>query len=687
MRFVPRAIATVILGSFLLTPAFAEDAAKAANSNTTEAGAPNATASSTGYLAPATPMATQDAAQTPAPKKTKVKSSSGSSDSYPAVDLFVGYSFVRFSTNSTVTTVITPPAVPTPTPPPAAFAFGSVLPNAAIVSTANVKETFNWHGLTGSLAGNINRWFSLVGDFGAYRIKDLPPSITGSAYTYLFGPQFSHRSQHWTPFVHALFGGATLSDIQVSTSPSPSAFFNRSFSANSFATALGGGLDANFNKHISARLFQAEYLMTRFTDNNDNKQNNLRASAGLVLHFGGNPPPPPPNHAPAVTLTANPTKVFAGSGDSIVLQAQCSDPDNDPLTYKWTATGGTIEGTGAETRWNSKDVKEGTYTATVTCDDGRGGTANATANMTVEQKPNTPPVVSSCVANPSTITVGQQSTVTTTATDADNDQLTYSYTTSGGKVTGSGATVQFDSTGVSPGTYTITCSASDGRGGEGHSTTQVTVQQAKEQTQLEQRLSLHSIYFPTAQPLPNSPVTTGLLASQKQTLLTLAGDFKKYLTYKPDAHLILQGHADPRGGPEYNKKLSERRVERTKAYLVANGVSADAIETQGLGEEQPMSTEQVKQAIDQDQNITAAQKTQLSKNARVLALAQNRRVDVTLSTTGQTSVRQYPFNAEDALNLINPKGVNTKKAPAKKAAPKTGAPKTGATKKGATKKQ
>ena len=118
MRFVPRVVATVILGSFFLTPAFADDSANAANSNTTEAGAPNATASSTGYLAPAIPMAMQDAAQAPA-KKTKVKSSSGSSDTYPAVDLFVGYSFVRFSTN------------------------------------AGAKETFNWHGLTGALAGNV----------------------------------------------------------------------------------------------------------------------------------------------------------------------------------------------------------------------------------------------------------------------------------------------------------------------------------------------------------------------------------------------------------------------------------------------------------------------------------------------------------------------------------------------------
>ncbi|HLK09343.1 MAG TPA: OmpA family protein [Candidatus Angelobacter sp.] len=643
MKFLARVVATVILGSFLFIQAFAEDSANPSSSTITEPSSPNATGSSTAYLAPFIPTQA-----TTAPAKTKTDSNG---DTYPAVDLFAGYSYIRFRTD------------------------------------AGTKEAFNVHGFTGALAGNVNRWFSLVGDFGVYRIKDLPPSVTGSAYTFLFGPQFSHRGERWTPFVHALFGAARLADIQASTIPTGSAFFNRSFSQNSFATALGLGLDANINKHVGIRIFQLEYLLTKFTDGGDNKQDNLRASAGLVLHFGGNPPPPPPNHPPTVTLTADPTRVFAGSGDGIALKAQCSDPDNDTLTYKYTATGGTVEGTGADARWNSTGVQPGKYTITATCDDGRGGTANATTDVTVEEKPNTPPTAT-CAANPATITAGQRATITTSATDADNDKLTYSYKASGGTVSGTDTTAQFDSTGLAPGSYTITCHVSDGRGGETDATTQVTVQPPIEQKQLEQRLSLHSIYFPTAQPTINSPITSGLLASQKTTLLALAGDFKKYLAFKPDAHLILQGHADPRGGAEYNKKLSERRVERTKAYLVANGVSADAIETQGLGEEQSMSPEQVKQAIDQDQNITAAQKTQLSKNAKVLALAQNRRVDVTLSTTGQTSVRQFPFNAEDALNLINPRGApGTKKAPAAKPAPKTGAPKAGtAKKKGAAKK-
>jgi outer membrane protein OmpA-like peptidoglycan-associated protein len=630
MTFVARAVVAVILGSFLLTPAFAEDAKASANLTNSEASAPNATDSSTGYLAPFVPTQTA----------TDSKPSDGSV-LYPKVDLFMGYSFVRFNTNE------------------------------------GVKENFDWHGATGAIAGNVNRWFGLVADFGVYTIKGLPANTSGKAYTVLFGPQFSHRGQRWTPFGHVLFGAAHLWDIQV-VPPTSSAFFNHSFSANGFATALGGGLDLNFNKVVSLRVFQGEFLITKFHDGFDNSQNNVRASAGLVFHFGGNPPPPPPNHPPTVTVSANPTKVFAGSSDPVVLQAQAADPDNDTLNYKWTATGGAIEGSGTETRWNSTGVQPGKYTVTVAVDDGKGGTATSSTDVTVEEKPNTAPTIT-CAADPATITAGQRASITANATDADNDKLTYSYKASGGTVTGTDANAQFDSTGLAPGNYTITCHVSDGRGGETDAIAPITVQAAappKEQVQLEQRLSLHSIYFPTAQPTVNSPVTSGLLASQKRTMLALAEDFKKYLAFKPDAHLILQGHADPRGGPEYNKLLSERRVERTKAYLVTQGVAADAIETQGLGEEQPMSEEQVKQAVDQEQNISAAQKAQLNRNAKVLALAQNRRVDVTLSTTGQTSVRSFPFNAEDALNLINPKGApGTKKAPAKAGATKTGATK------------
>ena len=69
------------------------------------------------------------------------------------------------------------------------------------------------------------------------------------------------------------------------------------------------------------------------------------------------------------------------------------------------------------------------------------------------------------------------------------------------------------------------------------------------------------------------------MESQQEVLAALATDFNRYLTFKPEAHLILGGHADVRGSEEYNKHLTERRVERAKSFLVEHGVPAGSIET------------------------------------------------------------------------------------------------------------
>jgi len=55
-------------------------------------------------------------------------------------------------------------------------------------------------------------------------------------------------------------------------------------------------------------------------------------------------------------------------------------------------------------------------------------------------------------------------TVATTATDVENDVLTYNYTVSGGRIVGTGANVQWDLSGSPAGTYTITAGVDDGCG-------------------------------------------------------------------------------------------------------------------------------------------------------------------------------------------------------------------------------
>lgn len=52
----------------------------------------------------------------------------------------------------------------------------------------------------------------------------------------------------------------------------------------------------------------------------------------------------------------------------------------------------------------------------------------------------------------------------------------------------------------------------------------------------------------------------------------------------------------------------------------------------------------------------ADERQKIVDNLETIILASNRRVDVTLSTTGQRSLRQYPFNAADSLTLLSQKG-------------------------------
>jgi len=202
-------------------------------------------------------------------------------------------------------------------------------------------------------------------------------------------------------------------------------------------------------------------------------------------------------------------------------------------------------------------------------------------------------------------------------------------------------------------TYTLKATNCSGAAEARTATVHLTgsIEPSEEVGKLETRLALHSLFFPTNQPKTDNP-NGGLVASQQETLTTLAADFNKYREFKPDAHLILSGHTDVRGSVEYNQALSERRVASTKQFLIGQGVPDASIETRGLGKEQELTAAQVKEMLEQNPDLSAAERQKALHELPVIVLAQNRRVDVVLSTTGEQSVRQFPFNAADALTLL-----------------------------------
>jgi outer membrane protein OmpA-like peptidoglycan-associated protein len=195
--------------------------------------------------------------------------------------------------------------------------------------------------------------------------------------------------------------------------------------------------------------------------------------------------------------------------------------------------------------------------------------------------------------------------------------------------------------------YTLT--ATNGCGGTETRTAALHIVGAIEQPELA--LS-RSLYFPTNRPR-NLKTDAALLPSEQDALKTLAEAFKTYLTAEPNAHLVLGGHADKRGPASYNRKLSERRAELAKRFLVEQGVPEANLETQAYGKEQNLTEDQVKQLLEQNPNLTAEERQKALAKIQTVVLANNRRVDIKLSTTGQESARMYPFNSSDYMALVD----------------------------------
>ncbi len=159
------------------------------------------------------------------------------------------------------------------------YTFTRINPGGSLTSyTAN--------GGSGYVEYNLNHVVGLVADLGANTIGTVNGyALNNTTFTYLFGPRFNWRLSRFTPYVQTLVGGARFSNAYDPGSASPVL----GVSENSFAAAIGGGVDVRLTDHIALKPIQVEYLMTQLPSefvNVNQVQNNLRYSAGVVFRFG-----------------------------------------------------------------------------------------------------------------------------------------------------------------------------------------------------------------------------------------------------------------------------------------------------------------------------------------------------------------------------------------------------------------
>ena len=121
-----------------------------------------------------------------------------------------------------------------------------------------------WHasGWNGAASMYITRYVGITGDFsGVY-------SSGQSMHTYTFGPVVSTHKGSFSPYAHALFGGAHVSAYGIGDSGESMLF--------------GGGVDFGKRKLVF-RAVQLDWMLLRFNGFTD--KNNVRVNTGIVYRF------------------------------------------------------------------------------------------------------------------------------------------------------------------------------------------------------------------------------------------------------------------------------------------------------------------------------------------------------------------------------------------------------------------
>ena len=125
---------------------------------------------------------------------------------------------------------------------------------------------------------------------------------------------------------------------------------------------------------------------------------------------------------------------------------------------------------------------------------------------------------------------------------------------------------------------------------------------------------------PEVKPAPPPPAPKPKPAAEKVTFAATVGfDFDQAVV-KPEGKaqlddlankirginlevVIAIGHADAIGSDAYNQKLSVRRAEAIKAYLVSKGIEPNRIYTEGKGEKQPVASNKTKDGRQKNRRV------------------------------------------------------------------------------------
>jgi len=270
----------------------------------------------------------------------------------------------------------------------------------------------------------------------------------------------------------------------------------------------------------------------------------------VKIAFARWPEKPLPPDSVTASCSAEKSSVMEGSNEFVAATASATDANGRPLTYTWSASSGKISGVGPFVRWDSTGLAAGNYSLTARVDNGVGNNASCSTSIAVRSKPAPAAPTMSCIANPATVNAGERPTITAVVNDPSGTPITYTWQANAGQIIGTGESVQFDTSSLAPGTYTITGRAENGVHSACDCSTTVTVQApppAPEASKISECLFA-----------PNRARADNVC---KRTL----DDVAVRLQSDAKAKIVLVGSADPK--EHQSQKLAAQRADSAKKYL------------------------------------------------------------------------------------------------------------------------
>jgi len=163
------------------------------------------------------------------------------------------------------------------------------------------------------------------------------------------------------------------------------------------------------------------------------------------------------------SCVAQPSTVFAGEPVTVLAQTTAAATDGKAPAYTWASTGGRISGDEHGARVDTAGVAAGSYIITGTARVGRRKAPGIECKTAFRVIENRPPTIA-CSANPARIVPGGFTSITAVAKGTENRQLSYSFGTTAGQITGTGPNATLAAADVNPGVITVKCNVVDDRG-------------------------------------------------------------------------------------------------------------------------------------------------------------------------------------------------------------------------------